>query len=133
MAKKLTPTIATALAERVREKLKLNANEVSKALIEKGKKNKNYKEFCKLEDQIAKLQEQSSLLKKAFENEMSTPIAKVYVSGYRPGNYGISITEKDQSSVDKIKGLILLEDYVSDGKETIEQLVDRITTKLLTP
>lgn len=127
MAKKLTTTIARALAEKVRQELKKHTEKLSNDTKAKVAASKEHKEYMRLVKQTDELNAKRNALCKSIEAKFSTDI--MHISLYSSGN--ISVYDGSKSSVDGIRDLILIEDYLSDGTETAEQLVDKLVKKLL--
>lgn len=128
MSKKLTPAIARILAERVREELKKQTVVLSTQLKKKVEASKEHKEYLKLVKQESEIQNKMKDLRNTIESRYSIPLA--HVSLYSSGN--ITIYDTKSSSVEGIRDMILVEDYLSGGTETAEQLVDKLVKKLLT-
>lgn len=129
MAKKLTSTIAKALAEKVRHELKQHTSKLSADLKAKVEASKEHKEYMKVQKQIEELHVKQRTLAESMQNKFSTKIAQINI--YSSGN--ISVYDTNNASVEGIRDLILIEDYLSDGTETTEQLIDRMVAKLIKP
>lgn len=134
MAKKiLTPTIATALAERVMQKLNELRDNTSNDLKNKGEKSKDFKEYCKLIAQIDHLEKKKEILQKNFEKDNSKMNFKVSIQKSYPDNVGkVNVYASSRYTLSELKGLILLEDYITGEEKTVDQLVQIIISKLLT-
>lgn len=133
MSKKLTPAIAKALAERVRAEVIARTKGTSEAIEKKIDSSKLYKELVLLVTKQRELEQKKSDLIKEIESTFSTKLNSVTISHYghseRPSIY---VREHSSASIDNIKDMILIEDYLSTGNETAEQLVDKLVKKLLT-
>lgn len=133
MSKKMTPTIARALAEKIREKLKVSVLGMDTKVCAKVQSTKEWKEIVKLHTERKKTNDRIDALEKSIRTTYSTGVMDVRVSTYSTGpelrvqeNYNVA-------SVEAIKDTLLIEDYMSGGTETAEQLIERITNKLLKP
>lgn len=134
MAKKLTTTIARALAEKVREKLKESVQGLDTSVCKQVKSTKEWKEMVKLNEEKKKITERMAALEHTLETTHTTGVISVDVCTYSSGSLELRVRENyNVASVEAIKDSILIEDYLSDGTETAEQLVERITNKLLKP
>lgn len=129
--KKMTPTIAKALAEQVRDELRKNASSHAEKLKQSIKSSKEYKQLCKCDEQMAELRTKIDDLRTAIQDKHSSMIADVSVYSYRSGEQSINIRETAMVSVEGIKNMILLDDYFSDTTDTPEQLVKRIVDKII--
>lgn len=127
--KKLTPTIAKALAEKVRAELKTRNKGTAETLEKKVESSKLYKELVLTMSKITDLEEKKQTLKKELEDNFSTKISDVGLSVYgeKPR---ISVNYHAAFSVDSIKDMILIEDYMSDDTKTPEEFVKFIADKL---
>ena len=126
MSKKMTTTIARALAERVREELKKKTAVLSDQLKKKVEASKEYKEYMKLVKEQIAIESKLKDLRYTIESTYSTPIA--HVSVYSGGS--VSVYDSKTSSVEGIRDMILIEDYLSAGPETTEELVNRLVDQL---
>lgn len=129
--KKLTPVLAKALAEQVRDELRKNASSHTEKLKESIKLSKEYKQLCKFDEQMAELRTKIDDLRTAIQDKHSSMIADVSIYSYRTGEQSITIRETAMVSVDSIKNMILLDDYFSDTTDTPEELVQRIADKII--
>lgn len=134
MAKKiLTPTIATALAERVMQKLNELRDNTSNDLKNKAEKSKDFKGYCKLIAQIDHLEKKKEILQKNFEKDNSKMNFKVSIEkSYRDNVGKVKVYPSSPYTISELKGLILLEDYITGEEKTVDQLVQIIISKLLT-
>lgn len=130
MSKKLTPTIARALAEKVRAELKARNADNSTAIVSKIEKSKDYKDLLKLNTQIHDLEIKKAELKKSIEEKHSSKIADVSISLYSYNNPSIYVREHASASVESIKDMILIEDYMSENTLTSEEFITMIVDKL---
>ena len=129
--KKLTPVLAKALAEQVRDELRKNASSHAEKLKEGIKQSKEYKQLCKFDEQMAELRTKIDDLRTAIQDKHSSMLADVSIYSYRTGEQSITIRETAMVSVDSIKNMILLDDYFSDTTDTPEELVQRIVQKII--
>lgn len=129
--KKMTPTIAKALAEQVRDELRKNASSHAEKLKQSIKSSKEYKQLCKSDEQMAELRTKIDELRTAIQDKHSSMLADVSIYSYRTGEQSITIRETAMVSVDGIKNMILLDDYFSDETDTPEELVQRIVDKII--
>ena len=128
--KKMTPVIAKALAEKVRAELVARHKGSSEAIVKKVESSKLYKELLLTITKMEELESKKQALRKEIEDNFSTKISDVGVSNYHSKPH-VSVNYHSSFSVDSIKDLILIEDYFSTGSDTTEELVERITDKLL--
>ena len=128
--KKLTPIIAKALAEKVRAELVARHKGSSEILITKVESSKLYKELLSTIAKINELEEKKQDVRKEIEEKYSTKISDVSVSAYhsRPN---VSVNYHALFSVDSIKDMILIEDYMSDDNKTPEEFVTYIADKII--
>jgi len=128
--KKLTPIIAKALAEKVRAELVARHKGSSEILIKKVESSKLYKELLSTIAKINELEEKRQLIRKEIEVSFTTKISDVSVSAYntRPN---VSVNYHALFSVDSIKDMILIEDYMSDDSKTPEEFVTYIADKII--
>lgn len=130
MSKKMTTTIAKALAEKVRAELVARNKSTSDGIKSKIQKSKDYKDLLKVNSQIHELEKKRSELKDTIQENHSNKIADVSISLYSSSDPSIYIREKASASVDGIKDLILIEDYLSDDTKTLEEFINLIIEKL---
>ena len=129
--KKLTPTIAKALAEKVRAELKSRNEHTASSIQNKIKSSKEYKQLCKLKEQYLALETQMADIKKAIEEKHSNRIADVHLSCYSSRtSYDIYVREHASASVESIKDMILIEDYMSESALSSEEFINLIVEKL---
>jgi len=133
MSKKLTTTIAKALAEKVRAELIARNKGTSDAIKAKIEKSKDYKELLKIDNQIHELETKRTNLKTSIQEAHSTKIADVSISLYNRNEPCIYIREHVSASVESIKDMILIEDYLSEDTKTPEEFVAFIADKLSNP
>jgi len=129
MSKKLTPTIAKALAEKVRAELIVRHKGSTETLIKKVEASKLYKELILSIKKIEELEEKKQSLRKEIEEQFSTKMSDVGVSAYHSTPH-VSVNYRSAFSVDSIKDMILIEDYMSDDTKTPEEFVKFIADKL---
>ena len=127
--KKLKPTIAKALAEKVRAELTARNKGTAETLEKKVESSKLYKEVVLTMSKITDLEEKKQTLKKDLEDNFSTKISDVNVSVYgeKPR---VHVNYHAAFSVESIKDMILIEDYMSDNAKTPEEFVKYIADKL---
>lgn len=128
--KKLTPAIAKALAEKVRAELLTRTKGTSEALKKKVASSRVYKELLLVTVKQRELDEKKAILKKDIEETFSTRINDVSISSYGYNTPEIYIREHISSSVESIKDLILIEDYMSDNTMTSDEFIKFIADKL---
>ena len=129
MSKKLTPAIAKALAEKVRAELIVRHKGSTETLIKKVEASKLYKELILSIKKIEELEEKKQSLRKEIEENFSTKMSDVGVSAYHSTPH-VSVNYRSAFSVDSIKDMILIEDYMSDDTKTPEEFVKFIADKL---
>lgn len=129
--KKMTPIIAKAIAEQVREELKRTAPTHAETVKRKIKTSKEFKQLEKLSAQAKEISSKMDVIKQELEDKYSTKLADVSVYMYSSGESNITVRETSFVSVEAIKTVVLLEDYFSDVSETPEALVKRIADKII--
>jgi len=129
MSKKLTPTIAKALAEKVRAELVVRHKGSTETITKKVESSKLYKELLLTIKKIDELDEKKQVLRKEIEENLSTKMYDVGVSSYHSTPH-ISVNYRSAFSVDSIKDMILIEDYMSENTKTPEEFVKFIADKL---
>ena len=127
--KKLTPTIAKALAEKVRAELVVRHKGSTETITKKVESSKLYKELLLTIKKIDDLDEKKQVLRKEIEENLSTKMYDVGVSSYHSTPH-ISVNYRSAFSVDSIKDMILIEDYMSDDTKTAEEFVNYIADKI---
>ena len=127
--KKLTPIIAKALAEKVRAELVARHKGSSETLVTKVQSSKLYKELLLTIAKVNELEEKRQLIRKEIEDKFSTKISDVSVSAYHSEPH-VSVNYQASFSVDSIKDMILIEDYMSDDTKTPEEFVTYIADKI---
>jgi hypothetical protein len=129
MSKKLTPTIAKALAEKVRAELVVRHKGSTETITKKVESSKLYKELILTIKKIDELDEKKQVLRKEIEENLSTKMYDVGVSAYHSTPH-ISVNYRSAFSVESIKDMILIEDYMSENAKTPEEFVKFIADKL---
>jgi hypothetical protein len=129
MSKKLTPTIAKALAEKVRAELVVRHKGSTETLTKKVEASKLYKELLLTIAKIEELDEKKQVLRKEIEENFSTKMSDVGVSAYHSKPH-VSVNYRSAFSVESIKDMILIEDYMSEETKTPEEFVKFIADKL---
>ena len=128
--RKLTPTIARALAEKVRAELVARNATNREALTKKIETSKIYKELCKVISQQKEIEEKKRELVNQINETFSNKVSDVSISMYSSDRPNISIRETAKASIENIKDMILIEDYLSNGGETTEEIIARIADQL---
>lgn len=123
--RKLTPTIARALAEKVRVELIERNASVKQLLIDKITASKEMKNYRKLMEEHEAIQRKLIDAKSLLQERYSTKTMDVSVY-----NTSVHLRDTVASSVESIKDLILIEDYLSDGLETTEEIIKKIADQL---
>lgn len=131
MKKPLSKSIATILAERVREKVYSSLKDNEKDIRTKVVASKEAKEYLKLMDKIKELEQKKEILKEAISLKYSTPVFRVSVYGRCTGEIDVSTSCKTQFRLDYIRDLLLLEDHFKENVMSTEQIVDTIVKKLI--
>lgn len=129
--KRLTPTLAKALAEQVREELKRKASSHAETIKSTIKSSKDYKQLVKYEQQANEIRSKIDEIRHSIQEKHSTILADVSIYSYRSNEFSISIRETAMVSIDGIKNMILLDDYFSNSSDSPEQLVQRIVQKII--
>lgn len=127
--KKMTPTIAKALAEKVRAELVARNKTAHAALEKKVESSKLLKELKLTISKIYELENKKAELKKEIEETYSTKVSDVTISVYGQGPT-VYIREHAFASVESIKDMVLIEDYMADGNQTPEEFINYIADKL---
>lgn len=127
--KKMTPTIAKALAEKVRAELVARNKTAHAALEKKVEASKLLKELKLTISKIHELENKKTELKKEIEETYSTKVSDVTISMYGQGP-SVYIREHAFASVESIKDMVLIEDYMADGNQTPEEFINYIADKL---
>jgi len=130
--KKMTPTIAKALAEQVRDELRKTATSYAETTKDKIKTSKEFKQLEKLMIQKTDISNKMDEIKHSIEEKFSSKLADVSIYTYgSKSDTSITIRETACVSVEGIKNMILLEDYLADAPENTEDLVKRIADKIM--
>lgn len=127
--KKMTPVIAKALAEKVRAELVARNKTAHAALEKKVESSKLLKELKLTISKIHELENKKTELKKEIEETYSTKVSDVTISVYGQGPT-VYIREHAFASVESIKDMVLIEDYMADGNQTPEEFIKYIADKL---
>jgi hypothetical protein len=127
--KKMTPIIAKALAEKVRAELVARYKGSSETLRKKVESSKPFKELLSTIAKIEELDNKKQALKKEIEDAYTTKVCDVGVSAYY-SKPTVSVNYHSAFSVDSIKDLILIEDYMSGDAKTPEEFITYIADKL---
>lgn len=127
--KKLTPAIAKALAEKVRAELVARYKGSTETIVKKVESSKLYKELLATINKMEELEAKKQAIRKEIEENFSTKISDVGVSNYHLKPH-VSVNYHSAFSVDSIKDLILIEDYMSDNTMTSDEFIKFIADKL---
>lgn len=130
--KPLTKTIATMLAEKVRQKLAEQTLDWSTKYKDKLEKSKEFKEYLKLWEQREVISSRMNALSNEFSQKNTTDLAKVSINTYSSKAPTVSIRESNNVSVEGVRDMLLLEDYFNGSSVTPEEMVDVVVKKLLT-
>jgi predicted Zn-dependent protease len=128
MSKKMTPAIATALANQVISKLLKKVNIVEGSIEQKVKESKEYKQLVKLNEERENISQKIDDLKKVIENKHNTSLISVNI------HYSNSVNVYLNSrgiNVSDIKDRILLADYLSSSPVSTEDLVDSFVDEII--
>lgn len=132
MQKKLTSAIATALAEQVRTRLRDLVKGMDKKIKEDIQSSKEYKQYISLLAKKKDLDEKMQLLSDSICKKHDSKIIRISLG--HTNNYDCSLTVNEnysKSSVEAIKNVILIEDYMSGNTENSEEFIERIANQLL--
>ncbi len=127
--KKMTPVIAKALAEKVRAELVARHKGSTETLTKKVEASKLYKELLLTITKIEELENKKQSLRREIEETFSTKMSDVAVSAYHSKPH-VSVNYRSAFSVDSIKDMVLIEDYMDDGNQTPEEFIKYIADKL---
>lgn len=127
--KKMTPIIAKALAEKVKQELQKRNKNLSETLKTKVESSKEFKAYLKLHNEVAALSDKKEELRKAITEKYSSNLCDVSIPGYSQ-NTEVYVRDTIYLSVESIKDMILIEDYMSDSSLTSEEFVNLIVEKL---
>ena len=127
--KKLTPTIAKALAEKVKQELQIRNKNLSETLKTKVETSKDFKAYVKLHNEVEALSEKKELLRKSITEKYSSKFCDVNIPTYS-SKTEVYVRDTIYLSVESIKDLILIEDYMSDAAMTSDEFVNLIVEKL---
>ena len=127
--KKMTPVIAKALAEKVRAELVARHKGSTETLTKKVEASKLYKELLLTITKIEDLENKKQSLRREIEETFSTKMSDVGVSAYHSKPH-VSVNYRSAFSVDSIKDMVLIEDYMADGNQTPEEFIKYIADKL---
>lgn len=127
--KKLTPAIAKALAEKVRAELVARYKGSTETIVKKVESSKLYKELLATINKMEELEAKKQAIRKEIEENFSTKISDVGVSNYHSKPH-VSVNYHSAFSVDSIKDLILIEDYMSNTTMTSDEFIKFIADKL---
>ncbi len=132
MQKRLTSAIATALAERVRIKLRDLVKGIDQIIKEEIESSKEYKKYNSLLEKKKVLDKELKVLSESISKKYDSKIIRVSLSHTSDHHCSLNVRENmSNTSFEAIKNSILIEDYMSGGTETAEELVERITKQFL--
>lgn len=136
MSKKMTTTIAKALASKVMNNLSIAFNQAVNAEKKSVENSKEWKEVLKLKQNIIKLEKEFEDKKQAFFDSLTNKDFSYSYKGYsnKPNTPEVSVRYNNQGSnitYDSLINDIIIEDYTSNGGESGEELVTRITKTIL--
>lgn len=130
--KQMTPTLAKALANQVQASLikKINAPETADSIRNTIEKTKEWKKYVKIKAEIKSLTHAAEELSRELEVKYSNEFVKIDIHCWN--DPWVRVQERYQyRSLEFIRDVILVEDYTSSGTETSEELIERISNKLL--
>ena len=128
MAQKiLTATIIKAISKQVSEQLSKKAKELEKVTRDKVTASKEYKQLLRLDEEQKQLTERKEKLKQEIVAKYSIPILSINVYD---NHVMVSESYRNVCS-DRIRDMLLIEEYLSDGSETPEELINRIVLKMM--
>lgn len=127
MAKKpLTRTLATALAVKVKDRLVKETRGLNKTIEAKITASKEWKQYVKLNQEHDELGNKLKNLQEDIADKYSVPLVNVRVYSNH-----VSVSENHRViSTDHIRDTLLIEEYMSGESETVDQLVERIVSKI---
>jgi predicted Zn-dependent protease len=128
MSKKMTATIATALANQVISKLLKKVNIVEGSIEQKVKESKEYKQLVKLNEERRNISQKIDDLKEVIKNKHNTSLISVIISY----NNSVNVCVNSRGiNVSDIKDRILLADYLSSSPVSTEDLVDSFVDEII--
>ena len=127
--KKMTPIIAKALAEKVKQELQKRNKNLSENLKYKVESSKEFKAYLKLHNEVEALNEKKEELRKSIVDKYSSNLCDVSIPTYSHKTE-VYVRDTVYLSVDSIKDMILIEDYMSDSALSSEEFVNLIVEKL---
>jgi predicted Zn-dependent protease len=128
MSKKMTPAIATALANQVISKLLKKVNIVEGSIEQKVKESKEYKQLVKLNEERRNISQKIDDLKEVIKNKHNTSLISVIISY----NNSVNVCVNSRGiNVSDIKDRILLADYLSSSPVSTEDLVDSFVDEII--
>lgn len=136
MSKKMTTTIAKALASKVMNNLSIAFNQAVNAEKKSVENSKEWKEVLKLKQNIIKLEKEFEDKKQAFFDSLTNKDFSYSYKSYsnKHNTPEVSVRYNNQGSnitYDSLINDIIIEDYTSNGGESGEELVTRITKTIL--
>ena len=127
--KKMTPIIAKALAEKVKQELQKRNKNLSENLKSKVESSKEFKAYLKLHNEVEALNDKKEELRKSIVDKYSSNLCDVSIPTYSHKTE-VYVRDTVYLSVDSIKDMILIEDYMSDSALSSEEFVNLIVEKL---
>ena len=127
---KMTPTLAKAIAEEVKERANKVNGEKLKLKTDEIRNSKAYKKLCDMKDKYDSLSKEIEEMKSAIGKEMGCKISGSYSYGNQNKDKYFSITfDNAYINVDLLKGKILLKASLteSDYKDLVEEFVKELT------
>jgi hypothetical protein len=129
MQKRLTSAVATALAERVRTKLRDLVKGIDQIIKKEIESSKEYKKYISLVEKRKNLDKEMQLLSESICKKYDNKLIKIGFNYNYTNSYACSIHVRENTpnvSLEAIRNSILIEDYMSSSNETAEELVERI-------
>jgi bifunctional ADP-heptose synthase (sugar kinase/adenylyltransferase) len=127
MAQKiLTSSVIKAISNKVSEQLSKEAKSLVKEVRNKITASKEWKQLLKLDEEQKELTEKKEKIKQEIHSKYSTPILSIDVFD----NHVIVSESYRGFSSDRVRDMILIEEYLSDVSETPEELINRIVLKM---
>ena len=125
----MTPIIAKALAEKVKQELQKRNKNLSENLKSKVESSKEFKAYLKLHNEVEALNDKKEELRKSIVDKYSSNLCDVSIPTYSHKTE-VYVRDTVYLSVDSIKDMILIEDYMSDSALSSEEFVNLIVEKL---
>lgn len=134
--KELTPTIAKALAEQTMPVILQGIEKKIQDIKEDVLKTSAFKKLVKMEKELKDLEDNIQTCKNAISLNFSTSQLAVRFGRWNNNQSSKSIEVypiegQPEINIDYVKNMILAEDYLSTGTETMDELVKRISTAIM--